>query len=103
MQKKKEMRVLASRPVDQPELGKLGKSNKLTVLLRRSVSAAIAEQYKKFNQEFVNFRQKHGLELPPSPSTDANLAGFMDLLFLDCKPMNEGRRCWRVWSSSAEV
>lgn len=85
-------RVLESRLADQPEIGKLARSNKLTVLERRSVSANIEEQYRNYYQKFLSFCQAQDLDLPPSPSTDANLSDFMDVLFFEGKPMNEGEK-----------
>ena len=86
------VRTLASRSSSQPELGRLARGNKLTVLERRSVSKAIEEQYGNYYQKFLSFCQEQGLDLPPSASTDANLADYMDVLFFEGKPMNEGEK-----------
>jgi hypothetical protein len=85
-------RVLASRLSFQPEVGKLARSNKMTILERRSVTKGIEEQYNNYDQKFLSFCQEQGLEPPPSENTDANLAGYMDVLFFEGRPMNEGEK-----------
>ena len=91
-EQKSAKRMLVSRSEIDPEAGTLAKKNKPTMLERRSVSQAVESQYVKHYQGYLSFCREHGLELPPASGTDANLADYMDVLYLEGQPMNQGEK-----------
>jgi len=92
LRKSKTARTLASRSISKNEAGSLARNNRMTLLERCSVSANIESQYGDYFQKFLSFCRDQGLDPPPSPNTDAYLSDFMDVMFLDGKPVNEGEK-----------
>lgn len=90
--KRSSRRQVISRSLPDPEAGTLARKNKMTMLERRSVTPAIELQYGNYYQKYLSFCKDHGLELPPHLNTDINVADYMDLLFLEGRPMNEGEK-----------
>lgn len=90
--KRSSRRQVISRSLPDPEAGTLARKNKMTMLERRSVTPAIDLQYGNYYQKYLSFCKDHGLELPPHLNTDINVADYMDLLFLEGRPMKEGEK-----------
>lgn len=88
-EQKSAQRMLVSRSEIDPDLAK---KNKFTSLERRSISQAVESQYVTHYQGYLSFCREHGLEPPSASSTDANLADYMDVLYLEGQPMNQGEK-----------
>lgn len=68
------------------------RKNQLTLLEAKSISKEVEHQYKGYYQQFLDFCKENGLRCPPAKETDANLADYMDILYLDGHGANQGEK-----------
>ena len=84
-----------------PPPGTRARKNLLTLLEAKSISKEVEHQYKGYYQQFLDFCKENGLRCPPAKETDANLADYMDILYLDGHGANQGEKPSRRWNSIA--
>lgn len=87
-------RVVTRVAVDQePMIGKRARSNMLTALEMRSVSAEVQSQYQQYLNKFVSFCQANGSAWPLDVvECDNMMADYLDVMFVDGKSASEGEK-----------
>ena len=78
--------------VVEKDVGNRARRNVLTVLEQRSVSSEIQGQYTKYHQQFMSFCRENTIELKDPEITDAALADFMDVMFVEGRSAAEGEK-----------
>lgn len=74
------------------DLGRRAQNQKITFLEMKSISSEVQHQYHQYQSKFASFCWASGLGWPLSQDTDAVLADFLDVMFLEGKSAAEGEK-----------